>query len=217
VSDTDSFIDEVTEEVRRDRLFKLFQKYGWIAVLLVLVLVGGAAFNEYRKAQILSASENFGDAILKALSAGDDAARATALEAIPASDQQKLVLALVKAGEDAAAGRTDTAIAQFNSIAADPATPEIYRQMADLKLVILQSDTMTPADRLAKLEPLTIPGSPFRLLAGEQMALAEIAAGQKDAALSRLTTLVADQEVTAGLRRRLSQLIVALGGELAPA
>ena len=37
LSNHDSFIDEVTEEVRRDRLFAAFRKYGWIGVLLVAV------------------------------------------------------------------------------------------------------------------------------------------------------------------------------------
>jgi hypothetical protein len=50
VSDTDSFIEEVTEEVRRDRLFGMIKRYGWIAVLVVLAIVGGTAYNEYRKA-----------------------------------------------------------------------------------------------------------------------------------------------------------------------
>lgn len=44
MSDTDSFIEEVTEEVRRDRLFGLMRRYGWIAVLAVLLLVGGTAY-----------------------------------------------------------------------------------------------------------------------------------------------------------------------------
>ena len=36
MSGTDSFIEEVSEEVRRDKLFAKMRKYGWIAVLLVL-------------------------------------------------------------------------------------------------------------------------------------------------------------------------------------
>ena len=43
MSNPDSFIEEVTEEVRRDRLFALFRKYGWIGVVLVLAIVGGAS------------------------------------------------------------------------------------------------------------------------------------------------------------------------------
>ena len=41
MSNPDSFIDEVTEEVRRDRLFAIFRKYGWIGAVLVALIVGG--------------------------------------------------------------------------------------------------------------------------------------------------------------------------------
>ena len=58
------------------------------------------------------------------------------------------------------------------------------------------------------------PGHPMRLLASEQLALIEIEIGNRDAALERLQAILADAEATQGLRRRASQLIVALGGEL---
>ncbi len=32
MSSQDSFVDEVTDELRRDRLFAAFRKYGWIGV-----------------------------------------------------------------------------------------------------------------------------------------------------------------------------------------
>ena len=46
MSNSDSFIDEVTEEVRKDRLFQLFRRYGWIAGVVIVLIVGGAAWNE---------------------------------------------------------------------------------------------------------------------------------------------------------------------------
>ena len=48
MSNNESFIDEVTEEVRRDRLFAMFRKYGWIGVVLVLGVVGGAAYTDWQ-------------------------------------------------------------------------------------------------------------------------------------------------------------------------
>ena len=39
----DSFIDEVTEDLRRDRLFGVFRRYGWIAIALIVLVVAGAA------------------------------------------------------------------------------------------------------------------------------------------------------------------------------
>ena len=38
MSDTDSFIEEVTEEVRRDRLYKFLRKYAWVGILAVVTI-----------------------------------------------------------------------------------------------------------------------------------------------------------------------------------
>ena len=51
MSNTDSFIEEVTDEVRRDKLYAALRKYGWIGILAVAAIVGGAAYSEYNKAQ----------------------------------------------------------------------------------------------------------------------------------------------------------------------
>ena len=82
VSNSDSFIDEVTEEVRRDRMYLLMRRYGWIALVAVILLVGGAAWNEYRKAQASAAAEAAGDALLDALQADTVGDRLTALESV---------------------------------------------------------------------------------------------------------------------------------------
>ena len=47
--ESDSFISEVSEEVRRDRLYAGLRRYGWLIAALVVLIVGGAAFNEWRK------------------------------------------------------------------------------------------------------------------------------------------------------------------------
>ena len=214
MSDTDSFIDEVTEELRRDQLFRLIRKYGWIAVLLVLILVGGAALNEFRKARATSAAQAIGDQILAALVAEDPATRATALEAIDAEAETTTVLALLQAAETFEAGDAKAAADALGQIAIDAGQPLIFRHLAEFKLILLQGDSLPAAERLTRLESLAAPGAPFRLLAEEQMALTEIGTGDKEAALIRLQAILADGEVTAGLRRRVSQLIVALGGQL---
>ena len=76
MSETDSFIEEVSEEVRRDRLYGLIRRYGWIAVVGVVAIVGGASWNEYNKAQDRAAAQALGDGIMTALEAEDPAARA---------------------------------------------------------------------------------------------------------------------------------------------
>ena len=51
MSTEDSFVDEVTDAVRSDRLYAAFRKYGWIGIVAVLLIVGGAGYNEWQKAQ----------------------------------------------------------------------------------------------------------------------------------------------------------------------
>lgn len=213
VSETDSFIEEVSEEVKRDKLFALMRRYGWIAVLLVILLVGGAAYNEYRKAQNAATAQAFGDAILNALEL-DQAERAAALSQIEAPNASgNAVLQLLAASEEGASGDDAAAAARLQTVVDDPEVPMIYREIASFKALSRSDSGLDVETRRSGLNDLAIAGKPLRLLAEEQLALLEIETGDTDAALERLQRLLEDSEVTVGLRRRASQLIIALGGE----
>jgi len=216
LSNTDSFIEEVSEEVRRDRLFGYIRRYGWIAVAVVVVLVGGAAYNEYSKAQTRNAAQARGDAILTALEADDSPARAAALSGLDASGPTAPVIAMLHAAEAQVADDPATAAAALKAIADDASHARLYRDLATLKLAILTAGDTATEDRIASLQTLAVPGAPFRVLAEEQIALAEIDAGNTDAALTRLRGLLEDNEASQGLRLRAQQLIVALGGDVNP-
>lgn len=215
MSQSDSFIEEVTEEVRRDKLFALMRKYGWIAVLLVVLIVGGTAWREYRKAADQAAAESFGDAILSALEAEEPQARIAALNGIEgAGPGGTAVLRLLTAAEAGSAGDDADAVAALQAVADDNEVPQIYRQIASYKALTRGAGVLSVDERRAGLNALAIPGQPLRLLAEEQLALLEIESGNAEEAISRLKRIAEDAEATAGLRRRASQLIVALGGEL---
>lgn len=216
MSDTDSFIEEVSEEVRRDRLFGLLRRYGWIAIVAVLALVGGAAYNEWNKAQARASAENAGDAILAALEADEPDARISALQAIADQDISqgaKAIVALMQAAEQGADDNPAAAQEALEKIASDGSLPEIYRQIASFKAVSRSGGALSDEDRRIRLEALSAPGMSLRLLASEQLALLDIEAGDTDTALETLQSIVVDAEVTAGLRQRASQLIIALGAE----
>jgi hypothetical protein len=210
VSNPESFIDEVTEEVRRDKLFGYLRRYGWIGIVAVLMIVGGAAWNEYQKAQNQAESQAFGDAILAALDQDDAAARETALAAVPAPGQRAGVLGLLLSTDpvnDRAA-----ALAALDAVAADQSLPVSYRDLAILRRVIVAGADLSVSDRRALLDPIAAPGRPFRTLALEQMALLSVEEGKADAAITSLEQLRQDQEAPPGLRSRAEQMIVALGG-----
>lgn len=211
MSNPDSFIEEVTEEVRRDRLFALFRKYGWIAILIVIAVVGAAAGLEWQKAQERARAQAFGDGLMTALEAATPSDRAQALGAVDAGGDQRAVRALMRAS-DPAQDRTG-AMAALSELAADTTAPEIYRDLATLRLVSLQGAEVALAERRAALEGIAAPGRTFRTLALEHLAYLDIEAGDRAAAIERLTALTQDQEASPSLRARARQVIVALGGE----
>jgi hypothetical protein len=214
VSESDSFISEVTDEVRRERLYGYLRRYGWIGIAIVLLLVGGAAFNEYRKANEMAAAQALGDQILDALEIEADPERVTALTALDVRGKAAAVAALLTASEQERAGDLTGAIATLDALSVNSEVDPMYRDLSQFKSLLLADGIMDPAERLSALEALSVPGAPYRLLALEQIALQQISTGETEAALATLTAVMEDAEVSSGLQQRAQSLIVALGGEM---
>ncbi len=211
MSNSDGFIEEVTEEVRRDRLFRLMRRYGWIAIVAILLLVGGAAWNEWRKAQAREAAQDFGDTMLAALSESDRPARASALADIDAPNPEAAAILDLLTAAETAGQDTGAAAERLLDIADRTETGEVYRHIAILKAVTLPDSGLDANTRRQRLEGLVSEGGTVRLLAEEQLALIDLETGDRDAAIERLTAITTDAEATAGLRRRATQVMVALG------
>ncbi len=214
MSDTDSFIEEVNEEVRRDQLYGYLRRYGWIAALVIVGIVGGTAWTEYRKASTRADAEALGDAMLAALTIEDSAARIAALEGIDAeAAEQRAVVQFQIAAQQVDAEDTAAAVATLDALAVDGDIAPIYRQIAQFKSLVLQSESTPAADRRQAFEAMAQPGSAMRLLAEEQMALIDVAEGDAEAAIARYQLILSDAEVSQDLQQRALQVIVALGGE----
>jgi len=129
-SNPDTFIDEVTEAVRRDRLYGLLKKYGWIGVLAVLVIVGGTAWIEFAASRHESRSAAFGDAVIAAMGLSDPAERAAALARIePSTGDQAALQVLFSASTPADADR-------LAALYADTKLPPAYRHLAQFRRLL---------------------------------------------------------------------------------
>ena len=212
MSNPESFIDEVSEELRRDRAMQYLRKYGWIAVLLVLLLVGGTAWNEWRKASAQASAEAFGESVLAALENDDSAARVAALSQIDVTGAQQGLLQLLRAGELLETDR-GAAMDAFQAAAQDESLPDAYRQLAALKRVMAGQGILPLGERQTVIAGLAQPGQPFRPLALEQSALLALEEGDDARAIEILQDLLQQSDVSAALRQRVTQLLTGLGAE----
>jgi hypothetical protein len=215
VHESDSFISEVSEEVRRDRLYRFLRRWGWLMAAAIVVIVGGAAANEWRKARAAAMAAATGEALRAAFLEDDPAARAERLAALAVeSASAGPLVRLAEAGSLFEAGDRTAAAATLSALAEDAAAPEIFRNVAALQRVMMLGSALVPSERLATLEARAAPGAPFRARALEQRALAYLDAGDNARAQADLLAVLTDPESPEGVQARAQQLLIAAGGEL---
>jgi len=213
MSNTDSFINEVTEEVRRDRLFRYMRKYGWLAILIICAIVGGTAWSEWRSAQSREEAEALGDAITSALAQPESASRMRLLEEIePERRGGSAIRDFLLAAEKVRDNDTSSAVSILDGIASAGSLPEIYRHIASFKALILQGDTLPIEGRRLSFERLWGSAGMLRFLAQEQLALLDIEEGKTQTAMERFQALIDDPAAGVILQQRSRQILTVLEG-----
>ena len=59
--ESESFIKEVSEEVKKDRLFKVLNKFKWLLFALIVTVVGAMGGYEYYKFDKKSRAQKYGE------------------------------------------------------------------------------------------------------------------------------------------------------------
>ena len=212
VSDTDSFLQEVSEELRRDRLYRNIRKYGWLAILLVVLVVGGAAYREYLKSKAETAAQLFGTNIIDALGEKNIGDRISKLQKINApGDNAKVVIAMLLSAELNGSESPTLEKSSLSTITEGSSIDAHYRELLNFKILLGSAESLSLEERATAFEALSKPGNPFRLLAEEQLALIELEQGYVDNAVEKISQILLDAELTAGLRNRATQMMIALG------
>ena len=213
MSNSDSFISEVSEEVRKDRFSRVLRKWGWVGIVVVFILVGAAALNEWYKAKEISLSQSLGDKIIYALDNND-------LEILnnieTTNDDKDILIKNIIFSIMIDQNNFDEAKKVLNEIKEIPDANPIYNELNLFKLALLNKKTgaLSLPDQFSSFKNLSDPGSAFRLLSLEQMALILIDQHKPKEAIQILNQLVEDSETSGSLYRRANQLLIALGGNL---
>jgi hypothetical protein len=206
---------EVDEEVRRERLKRMWDQYGlYILILVVLFVAGIAGWRGWEYYQNQRAAE-FGsqfEAAAALAEAGKFAEAEKDFARIAAEGNRGYrVLARLREAEVTIPRDRAAAAAQFDAIAADASFDQRFRDLAAVRAGLLQVDTASLADMEKRLEPVSAAGRPFRHTARELLALSAFRAGDK-AALQRWSDLIAsDAESPAQMRARVEAILLLAG------
>jgi len=207
MSETDSFIAEVTEDVRRDRLFGLFRRFGWIPAALIVIIVSGTAYNEWSKSKADKLAQVRGDALLAAMDTVDEVARASALNEIASQGSENIVAQMLAAG-----AKDENSINFLNAVIENTDQPEYIRDLAKLKLTMIPG-AQTKEQKLKTLDILSQPGGIYRNAAVEILVAFELELGNLNKAIEFLKSHIQDAEASRAQVQRMAELLVALGSE----
>ena len=205
---------EIDEELRRDNLLKLWRLYGRYviaAVVLALVIAGGiVAWRNHQLSQRQAQSARFAAAV--ALSRdGKDAAAAKMFASVAAEGGGYGRLADFETAElSAKSGDTKAAIAAYDRIAASSDFDQELRDAATLLSVMSGFASGDPQAAIDRLKPFADPGNPWRPIALELTAAADLKLNDKAAALGIFKQLADDPTAPEGVRGRAAEMSAAL-------
>jgi hypothetical protein len=202
--------DEVDEEVRREQLKKLWDKYSLYFIALALLIIAGVGgWRGYEYLEAKKAAEA-GDAFNKAVELSDQNKHAEA-EAAFADLAAKApsgyrMLARFRAAAEAASRDPQAAAKLFDDIAADRSVGSEQQELARIRAAGLLLDSTSYQDMLQRLEPSTGPGATYRHAARELLALSAWRANDATATRQWLDMIALDAETPASVRSRAEAL-----------
>ena len=210
---------EVDEDLRHERYLKLWRRWRyWLLGVGVAALGGAVAYVMLADAQESARQaegRQFAAAMVE-IEAGRGSEAASRL-AMLADEAETGYAALARLGEaDARARRGDItgAVQTYDLLAGDSRIDPLYRDLGAL-LAAQRLVDRAPAEELnQRLAPLIAGQSPWRPLAVELSAIAEMRAGNEEAARTLFAGLVSDPAAPLGLRQRAVELLISLGGDL---
>ena len=209
---------EVDEEVRREQLKRLWDRYSiYLIVLAVLIVAGMAGWRGYEywvAKKAAAAGAEFEAAI--ALNEEGKRAEAEAAFAKVAAEASAgyRVLARMRAAGALAQSKPADAVKAYDEISADVSLGTIWQDLAAVRAGLLLVDSAPLADIRRRLDPVAEPTRSFRHTARELLALSAWRNHDVAAARKYLDMIAGDAESPISVRARadvLSALITADG------
>jgi len=209
---------EVDEEVRREQLQKLWERYSiHIIVLAVLIVAGIGGWRGYEwwlGKQAAAAGAKFEAAITLSDAGKHTEAEAAFTKLADGAPAGYRTLARFRAAAELVPVKPAEAAKAYDALAADASLSATLQDLATVRAAMLRLDNASFADMQLKLAPLAAADRPFRHTARELLALSAWRAHDNKAARKYIDMITGDLTAPPLMRVRaqtLSALITAQG------
>ena len=210
----ESLFREVDEEVRRQKLQDLWNRWGnvfiAVSVAVILLVAGykGWQYWEQRQAE-QAARDYFAAATFARQGKPEEASRKFAELAAGGHEGYAALARMNLAAELAASGKVDEAVKIYDQIAASAKVDRNLKNAARIRAAFLLVDRASRDDMAKRVSDLNLPNSVWRNEAREILALSAYKAGDFAEADRLMNEILSDQDSPPNLRQR-AQLMTSL-------
>ncbi|MXP31864.1 tetratricopeptide repeat protein [Erythrobacter jejuensis] len=215
-AEDEALLREVDDAVRQDQYETFGKTYGRpLAAALVLGLAGFGGYLWWDSQQ-QAAMEQDSEVLISALDqieAGNLETASDTLQPLVESDNDaaRSAALLMQGGSASERGDAAAAARLFGQVSTDTNAPQPYRDLATIRMVAVEFDTLDPEQVITRLKPIAVPDNAFFGSAGELVAMAYLEQGKRDEAGALFSAIAKDDETPSSLRSRARQMAGMLG------
>jgi len=212
----DVLLREVDDALRQDEMKNAARRYGVIAgVGAVLILAGLGGYLWWDGRQQSSAGERAEQftVALDQVEHGhlDKGEQALAPLSSSPSAGTRAPATMMRAGVALEQKKPAEAARLFAQVAADGAAPQPYRDLATIREVAVNFDSLPPQQVVDRLKPLAVPGNAWLGSAGELLGIAYLKQNRPDLAGPLFASIAREKTAPESLRSRARQMAGLLG------
>ena len=205
---------EVDEEVRREQIKKLWERYSnyiiAAAVVVVLAVAGWRGYQYWQTRLAAQAGAAYDAATQLAAQGKHDEAEAAFAKVAADGTAGYRVLARLRAAAETGERDPKTAVADYDSIAKATAGQPSLSDLAAIRAAFLLVDTAKLDEMTQRLDSISQQNGPYRHTARELLALSAWRNGDTAAARRWIDMAKSDPEAPANLRSRMDMLAALL-------